>query len=73
MPDYVRRVSPYAPDGERAGKSFGGNATSFLGNDAEFLVNAANPSGLLTSTLHPDVKREGLITAATAPDAKVQT
>ncbi len=53
----------YAPDGERAGKSFGGNAFSYLGNDAEFLVNPANPSGLLTSTLHPDVKREGLITS----------
>ena len=53
----------YAPDGERAGKSFGGNAYSYLGNDAEFLVNSANPSGLLTSNLHPDVKREGLITA----------
>ncbi|MEQ1518748.1 MAG: RHS repeat-associated core domain-containing protein, partial [Usitatibacteraceae bacterium] len=53
----------YAPDGERAGKSFGGNAYSFLGNDTEFLVNSANSTGLLTSTLHPDVKREGLITS----------
>ena len=53
----------YAPDGERAGKAFGGNTTSFLGNDTELLVNAANPTGLLTSTLHPDVKREGFITS----------
>jgi hypothetical protein len=53
----------YAPDGERAGKSFGGNAFTYLGNDAEFLVNSVNPTGLLTSTLHPDVRREGLITS----------
>ena len=58
----------YAPDGERAGKSFGGNATSFLGNDAEFLVNTANPTGLLTSNLHPDVKREGLIASWAVKD-----
>ena len=53
----------YAPDGERASKAFGGNTYSFLGNDTELLVNAANPTGLLTSTLHPDVKREALITS----------
>ena len=53
----------YAPDGERASKAFGGNTTSFLGNDTELLVNSANPTGLLTSILHPDVKREGLITS----------
>ena len=34
------------PDGERAGKSFGGNAYSYLGNGAEFLVNSANPGCL---------------------------
>ena len=63
----LRRGSPqnanvasfaYAPDGERASKAFGGNTTSFLGNDAELLPYAANSSGLLTSNLHPDVKRE---------------
>ena len=53
----------YAPDGERARKAFGGSTYYFLGNDAELLVNAANPTGLLTSNLHPDVKREGLITS----------
>jgi RHS repeat-associated protein len=53
----------YGPDGERIGKSFGGNAYSYLGNDAEFLVNSANTTGLLTSFLHPDVKREGAITS----------
>jgi RHS repeat-associated protein len=53
----------YGPDGERIGKSFGGNVYSYLGNDAEFLVNSANTTGLLTSFLHPDVKREGAITS----------
>lgn len=33
-----------------------------MGNDAELLVDALNPSGLLTSTPHPDVKREGSAT-----------
>jgi RHS repeat-associated protein len=36
---------------------------TYLGNDAELLVDGANPSGLLTSFLHPDVKREGAITS----------
>ena len=53
----------YAPDGERASKVFGGNTYSFLGNDTELLVNSAIPTGLLTSNLHPDVKREGAITS----------
>jgi RHS repeat-associated protein len=33
-----------------------------MGGEAELLVNAANPAGLLSSYLHPDVKREGLAT-----------
>ena len=49
----------YGPDGERAGKAFGGEQRWYLGSDAEVLVNTANLSGLLTSYLHPDVKREG--------------
>ena len=49
----------YGPDGERAAKLFNGNASFFLGAEAELLVNTANPAGLLTSYLHPDVKREG--------------
>jgi RHS repeat-associated protein len=53
----------YAPDGERAGKSFGGNTFAYLGADAELLKNGAYPSGLLTSYLHADVKREGAITS----------
>jgi RHS repeat-associated protein len=53
----------YAPDGERAGKSYLGNSFSYLGNDAELLVNGVNPRGLLTSYLNADVKREGAITS----------
>ncbi len=33
-----------------------------MGNDAELLVDATNPAGLLTSYPHPDVKREGAAT-----------
>ena len=55
----------YAPDGERAKKAFLTNTFTYLGSDAEFLVNSSinNDPGILTSTLHPDVKREGLITS----------
>ena len=49
----------YGPDGERAGKAFANEQRWYLGSDAEVLVNTANLSGLLTSYLHPDVKREG--------------
>jgi RHS repeat-associated protein len=52
----------YGADGERLSKSWNGNAVHFLGNDSELLVNAGNPSGLLSSYLHPDVKREGSLT-----------
>ncbi|MCG3773256.1 MAG: tRNA nuclease WapA [Nitrospira sp.] len=53
----------YGADGERASKAFGTATTHYLGNDAELLVDGANPSGLLTSYLHSDVKREGAITS----------
>ena len=53
----------YGPDGERASKAFLSDTRLFLGTDAELLVNAANPSGLLTSHLHADVKREGAVTS----------
>jgi RHS repeat-associated protein len=52
----------YGSDSERVSKSWNGNVTHYLGNDSELLVNAANPSGLLSSYLHPDVKREGALT-----------
>jgi RHS repeat-associated protein len=53
----------YGPDGERAGKSFGGNDFVYLSGEAELLKNIANPSGLLTSDIDGDVTREGAITA----------
>jgi RHS repeat-associated protein len=53
----------YGPDGERAGKSFGGNDYAYLSGEAQLLKNTANPSGLLTSDIDMDVKREGAITA----------
>ena len=34
-----------------------------FGTDAELLVNATNPTGLLTSHLLADVKREGAVTS----------
>ena len=44
----------YGPDGERAKKTFLATKAFYLGNDTE--IDAA---GLLTSSLHPDVKRAG--------------
>ncbi len=58
----------YGPDGERASKAFLGNSYAYLGTDADILVNTANPSGLLTSHLHADVKREGAITSWSLKD-----
>jgi YD repeat-containing protein len=52
----------YGPDGERAAKRFNGSSYFYMGGEAEVLVNTANPTGLLTSYIHPDVKREGLAT-----------
>jgi RHS repeat-associated protein len=52
----------YGPDGERASKSFGTSTYYYLGTEAELLVNPTYTTGLLTSYLHPDVKREGLAT-----------
>ncbi len=52
----------YGPDGERASKSFNGATTHYLGNDTEIRFDAATPLGLITSYLHPDVRREGALT-----------
>ena len=52
----------YGPDGERAGKSFINQQRFYLGADAEVLVDGVNTSGLLTSYLHADVRREGQAT-----------
>ena len=52
----------YGPDGERASKSFNGSRYFYMGGEGEVLVNSSYTTGLLTSYLHPDVKREGLAT-----------
>jgi hypothetical protein len=52
----------YGADGARVSKSFGAAKTVYLGAEAELLFDAANPTGQLSSTLHPDVKRVGMQT-----------
>ncbi len=52
----------YGPDTERTSNSFNGAITYYLGNDTEVRFDAVTPSGLITSTLHPDIRREGLAT-----------
>jgi RHS repeat-associated protein len=57
----------YDPEGERASKVTGAGAslstTTYLGNDAEVLVDPANTgSGLMTAYLTPDAMREGSVT-----------
>jgi RHS repeat-associated protein len=49
-------------DGARVSKVFGAAKTVYLGAEAELLFDAANPTGQLSSTLHPDVKRVGMQT-----------
>jgi RHS repeat-associated protein len=50
----------YGPDGERASKTiYGGATTHFLGNDSELRFDGQNLGGLLASTIHADVRREG--------------
>ncbi len=43
-------------------KRTGATTTWYMGTDAEITVDAANPAGLFTSYLHPDVKRVGSVT-----------
>ncbi len=52
----------YGTDGERAAKRFNGSSYFYLGGEGEVLVNSSYTTGLLTSYIHPDVKREGLAT-----------
>ena len=52
----------YGPDTERTSKTFNGAVTHYLGNDTEVRFDAVTPAGLITSTLHPDISREGLAT-----------
>lgn len=58
----------YGPDGERVRKSAGSATIHYLGNDAELRVDPVNPAGLLTSFLHPDVRRDGALTAWAVKD-----
>jgi RHS repeat-associated protein len=48
-------------DGERVSKNFGLNTHYYLGGEGELLfrTNIAGDTGVLTSYIHPDVKREG--------------
>jgi RHS repeat-associated protein len=55
----VAAVMGYGPDGERNLKLWNNNTSFFISNDADLLVNTANPTGLMSVSLHPDVKREG--------------
>jgi hypothetical protein len=48
----------YGPDGERTAKSYINTTTSYLGGEAEY----NSSTGLFTSYLHPDVRREGSLT-----------
>ena len=52
----------YGPDGERSGKSFLGAQHFYLGADAEVLYGQASREGVVTSYLHPDIRREGQAT-----------
>ena len=58
----VPAVMAYGPDTERTSKSFNGAVTHYLGNDAEVRFDAITPLGLVTSYLHPDIRREGAVT-----------
>lgn len=58
----------YGPDGERAGKSFLGAQHLYLGADAEVLFGQASMAGVVTSFLHPDIRREGQSTDVMVKD-----
>jgi RHS repeat-associated protein len=50
------------------GKSFLNRQHFYLGADAEIAVDSANTAGLLTSYLHPDIRREGRATDVMVKD-----
>ena len=58
----------YGPDGGRSSKTFGSATTRYFAGE-ELLVDTANPSGLLTSFLGADAKRQGLITSWSHKDS----
>jgi RHS repeat-associated protein len=49
----------YGADGERVSKKFGTATHYYLGGAGEYLFNLTYTTGMLTSYIHPDVKREG--------------
>jgi RHS repeat-associated protein len=51
----------YGPDGSRALKAFGSITRHFFSGD-ELTVDHASSQGLLATTLHADIRREGLAT-----------
>ncbi len=55
-------VMAYGPDTERTSKTFNGAITHYPGNDTEVRFDAVTPAGLITSTVNPDIRREGLAT-----------
>ncbi len=52
----------YGTDGERVKKTNGANTTWYVGNDGELKVDAATPSGLMTSYITSNVRRVGSAT-----------
>jgi hypothetical protein len=62
----------YGPSGARSQKVFG-SAARFLFGGEELLVDGANPSGLLTSVIDRDVRREGGATDFLVKDRKAST
>jgi RHS repeat-associated protein len=49
----------YGADGERVSKNFSTSTYYYLGGECEYLFNLTYTTGMLTSYIHPDVKREG--------------
>jgi RHS repeat-associated protein len=52
------------------GPSHGAHVSRYLGTNDELLVNPANPAGLWSTYIHPDVKRVGANTAFLAHDGQ---
>jgi RHS repeat-associated protein len=57
----------YGPDGARISKNLGSSTTQYFAGE-ELLVDATNPSGLLSSYLAATIKRSGLVTSWTHQD-----
>jgi hypothetical protein len=51
----------YGADGERILKASPAGTSHYLGADAEIRITAGVTGEVLTSYLHPDVKREGTV------------